>query len=61
MYSSFQEKLGTVSSEEILLFQPLASHGLSNNLQIQILMSMEFILFLLAASSVRFLSDSSPG
>lgn len=50
-----------VNSEESLLLHPLASHVLSNSLQIQTLMSMGFILFLLAALSTGFLSDNSPG
>ena len=60
MYSSSQENLiAQAPQRKIMPFKPLAPHGLSNNLQIQILMNVGFILFLIAVSSMECFSHLS--
>lgn len=60
MYSASQENLiAQAPQRKIMPFKPLAPHGLSNNLQIQILMNVGFILFLFAVSSMECCSHLS--
>lgn len=54
-YSTSQENLiAQAPHRTIMPFKSLHSLGLSNNLQVQILMNIEFILFLFVVSSVGY-------
>lgn len=55
----YVQRISGESQRQIMPFKLLAPHGLSNNLQIQILMNVGFILFLFAVSSMECCSHLS--